>query len=427
MPEWTERGNIKGPPGDVATIINGTTPLVNGQSYIDVIFDNDQTGDWIPGTSMISNTVDASPLIIVPGTVVRRDSSGFRVLLSGAPDSGNYVFNWQIQNATPPPPPVLATTYLLSGPTGGNVGVASTPFTVKLPPNTYLASPVTITPTDVPGAAPSGVFTPASVTLQPANSATFTYTPGSGGAKSISVSNNGGLADPAALTYTPVVAPISPDAITSAVLELWTSVSFEGYTDGQAIPSLNDHSGKSNNIGQPTTAQQPICKDNVINGRPVTRYDGVDDNLFMSRATALTLQPNTIYLLAKINSTGTFVFDEGTGSANRQLFAMQAGGQVNIYAGTNITESGGANHGGAFHLFKLIFNGAASKVFVDGVQVLTGNAGTNGMFSPIFGAGNGTTNASSQDLAETCIFSGLLSSNDSDGLDAYFHNKYGLP
>lgn len=91
-----------------------------------------------------------------------------------------------------------ATAITLSGPSGGLNGAASSPFTVGA--NGGLSSTVTVTPSDGGG---GGTFNPISVQISAGTpTATFTYTPGSTGAKTISVANNGGLTAPSTVAYT---------------------------------------------------------------------------------------------------------------------------------------------------------------------------------------------------------------------------------
>jgi hypothetical protein len=93
-----------------------------------------------------------------------------------------------------------ATSYTLTGPSAGIVSIASTNFTVAIPGGSILPAPVTITPHD---AGAGGTFTPTTVNLSTGTpSATFTYTPASTGAKTISVTNSSTLTNPANLTYT---------------------------------------------------------------------------------------------------------------------------------------------------------------------------------------------------------------------------------
>jgi hypothetical protein len=197
---WAATGNIKGPPGiGGGAEVGAMTPIPNGQSYVDVTFPDAQPdANWILRCQVV-NLIDAAPLVISPGTVVTKTTTGFRILLSGAPDSNNYFLQWAVTELAP----VEATTYILSGPTGGVVGVASTNFTVALPIGETVPSPVTITPHATGG----GTFAPASVVLTTGTpSATFTYTPGTVGAKTISTTNDGALTDPASLTYTATAA-----------------------------------------------------------------------------------------------------------------------------------------------------------------------------------------------------------------------------
>jgi lysophospholipase L1-like esterase len=82
-----------------------------------------------------------------------------------------------------------ATTYYLSGPSIGAVGVASPPFAVS-PDGSFTG---TVTP-----AATGGSFSPASLTWNgEATAKVFTYTPASPGSHTISLSNSGGLTNPA--------------------------------------------------------------------------------------------------------------------------------------------------------------------------------------------------------------------------------------
>lgn len=96
----------------------------------------------------------------------------------------------------------LATSYLMTGPTSGSNGVPSTNFTVTLPANVALPMHVIITPADS-GTGTAGTFSPTTCFINDINqSATFKYTPGSTGAKVISVTNDSGLTNPASITYT---------------------------------------------------------------------------------------------------------------------------------------------------------------------------------------------------------------------------------
>ena len=98
--------------------------------------------------------------------------------------------------------PPTSTTLSLTGPGSGSVNVASSSFTVSV------SGPVTADIVVTPGSGGGGgAFAPPAVTLTAAaTSATFVYTPTSAGTKSIGVTNNQGLANPANVDYS-VTAP----------------------------------------------------------------------------------------------------------------------------------------------------------------------------------------------------------------------------
>lgn len=84
-----------------------------------------------------------------------------------------------------------ATAVLITSPSVGQVGVASSNFSLSIAGD--ITGTVTITPSEASG----GTFTPSTVSLTSASSTgTFTYTPTTSGEKAITISNNQGLTNP---------------------------------------------------------------------------------------------------------------------------------------------------------------------------------------------------------------------------------------
>jgi hypothetical protein len=173
---------------EIIGVISGITPLIVGQDYIDVVFGSAQPSvDWTPLETSIVNTVDPTPVNVWPGVISNQTENGFRLQLNGTPDSGNYNLYWSIKGAS---------GYFMAGPSTGSSGTPSTAFEVSLPDESGLIGTVIITPHD--GGA-GGTFTPSTVALTAAApSATFTYTPSTYGSRSISVTNDRGITNPAA-------------------------------------------------------------------------------------------------------------------------------------------------------------------------------------------------------------------------------------
>lgn len=124
-----------------------------------------------------------------------------------------------------------ATDIIVTGPPGGSVGAASGAFSVSA--NGELAGSVVVTPSAGGG---GGTFTPTTVTISTGvPTATFTYTPASAGVKSITVTNNGGLANPAALSYSAVVEQIW-DVDTAGIV--WSPFNWDSIAAGTMGSSL---------------------------------------------------------------------------------------------------------------------------------------------------------------------------------------------
>lgn len=131
------------------------------------------------------------------------DTSASRIVDVGYPGIWFKSFSaaangWFFGSFSNPDLVAAATAITVSGPITGTTGVASTNFTVGA--NGTITSTITVTPSD---AGAGGTFTPATVNISSGTpTATFTYTPASDGAKTLTVTNNGGLTNPGSATYT---------------------------------------------------------------------------------------------------------------------------------------------------------------------------------------------------------------------------------
>jgi hypothetical protein len=230
----------------------GMVQLVLGQGYVDVVFHSTQTNsNWILVECEIVNTTDSTPLNIAPGIITSRTLTGFRIQLEGLPDTSNYFLRWAINGNIVPPAP--ATTYALSGPSSGRIGAAAT-FTVELLADTTVTDPVTVTPSDGGG---GGTFSPTSVELTTTEaSATFIYTPGLYGAKTIATANDGGLTDPAALSFTSVASTYTlagPSSGAPSVPSTNFTVALPAGGVVLATVTVTPHDGGSGGTFTPTT------------------------------------------------------------------------------------------------------------------------------------------------------------------------------
>lgn len=191
--------------------------------------------------------------------------------------------------------PAAATAISMTGPTTGVTGVASTAFSVGVTPlGGAITGTVVVTPSD---AAAGGTFTPTSVSLTTAApSATFTYTPASTGAKTISVTNNGGLTNPANITYTASAAATAPAQVT-------------GLTLGSATTTTQPLSWTSPANGGSSITDYVVQRSPAGAGTWTTFADGTS-TATSATVTGLTASTSYDYRVAAVNAVGT-----GTNSA----------------------------------------------------------------------------------------------------------------
>jgi len=143
-------------------------------------------------SSCIVATADGGATALAQAAFVSHDADGFTVNNTTVDATSRVVAFLAIGAAVSD-----ATDVTLSGPTSGEFGVASSNFTVGA--NGPITGTVGVFPSD--GGA-GGTFTPTDVEISNGTpTATFTYTPAALGTATISVTNDGGLADPADIDY----------------------------------------------------------------------------------------------------------------------------------------------------------------------------------------------------------------------------------
>lgn len=238
------------------------------------------------------------------------------------------------------PAPIEASAVTMTGPTGGVVNVASSTFTVGT--NAARSASLTVTPTPVTGV----TFSPTSVTLPVGSAtATFTATPSTVGAKSIAVTNSGGLTNPATITYTATASATVPAAPT-----IGTATAGDGYVDVAFTVGSNGGSAITSNTatlstGETATGASSPIRVTAANGTArtatVTSTNGVGTGPASAASNSITpaaAAPTMARLtgLVKVDEAGTGPYTY-TGSTTAGDFTSPGYGfaNKNLPANTN--------------------------------------------------------------------------------------------
>lgn len=307
----------------------------------------------------------------------------------------------------------LAANYTLTGPSTGNVGDPSTDFTVALPAGGVVSGTVTVTPHD---AGDGGTFTPTTVELTTAApSATFTYTPASSGTKTISVTNDGGLTNPANLSYE-AVAPFSPLDIAGCTV--WMNADDISAVNGEVLTAWSDSSGNGHDMA--ITAPDVTFRTNVLNGKPVVRF-GPPTYGGAYIASILLSQPTTWFVVAKGTSKPSYLVF----SFSDQGVYLDASGYAGIFAGSSALDS--VDLSGAFHIYEAIISGSNGTLYVDGTFKFGPSAvGANGPNGVEYIMGDGVGSGSQGDIAEIILYNSALGATDRENVEDYLKAKYGI-
>ena len=201
----------------------------------------------------------------------------------------------------------------------------------------------------------------------------------------------------------------SPSSISG--LSLWLKAdSIVGLNDGDTVGSWTDQSSNVNSANQLTENLKPLYKTNILNGKPVVRFDGGNDEMTISQG----ITHGTTFIVGKRSSTSSPFAEVGGGSiGNRRgligiYYPAYASYDEYYVNGTSVPNGGG----GAINT-QLIFTGRSPTTPVNSTSFRLGYG------SPSYASLNG-------DIAEMIIYDTSLSSTNRQLIESYLQKKYGI-
>jgi hypothetical protein len=221
-------------------------------------------------------------------------------------------------------------------------------------------------------------------------------------------------------------------------LELWLRADSGVRQSGQAVTAWTDQSGKGHDASQATSANSPLLVANVVQGKPVVRFNGSNQFLRfnlpvngLSQMTIVLVSSSAADKDGSWNGTDSspITWDEtgdwGTVDLNplRRYVKFRFGtGQANnlpVYTRASPLK-------GEFSLSTAIKNGSAESLFVDGKSAFT----QSGRLAKIYRAsaaanlGRGYTGYFAGDIAEVLVYTRALSTAERESVENYLLNKY---
>lgn len=222
-------------------------------------------------------------------------------------------------------------------------------------------------------------------------------------------------------------------------LVAWWKADSLALTDGTAVSSWSDSSGHSHTLAQATGSLQPIYKTGIIGGKPIVRFDSVDDYMDVG-GTISTLTTNVtlfaVVSVASVSAHGMFVHNgsssngwgfgygsSGSGDTNgntyvglKEAVAWVDGSQT-FSAATAVVVAAQIQSDSKFKFWKAGGTGGLSAN-TSSVITPTTDCYVGGMPSPQRAFGG--------DIGDVIVYDASLSTTDRDNVGSWLASKYSL-
>ncbi|GEM_PF-3396583 len=200
-----------------------------------------------------------------------------------------------------------------------------------------------------------------------------------------------------------------------------------GLSDNDSVTTWNDTSGAAENVSQSTAGLKPLYKTNILNGKPVVRFDGSDDYLQAGSALSAfaTASAKTIFVVFKATSVG---------GPDHNIFE---GGdwRIQVATGPVVRQY---NNDGAFDTLDTSISTGTFYIFTgwhDGTNIYN-QLNANSATSTASGATSSLTTTVQigkfgvryfdGDVAEVLVFNGVLNAAARGRVRDYLNKKYSV-
>ncbi len=221
---------------------------------------------------------------------------------------------------------------------------------------------------------------------------------------------------------TPTAAPFS-DPSDVPDMEAWFVADSLSLADNAAVASWPDDSGNARHAVQADSAKQPIVKlvRTGFNGHDAVYWDGTDR--WLTTPSFTLPQPLTIFSVSKLVDVvnGRTVYD-GVNAFSCGFLSNSVGHF--IYAGSSVGDSVPPTT--ATNIGVGVFNGASSKIRLNGGAGTAGDAGTASPGGFTLGTFVGGSQVYQGDIAEFIVYSRVLTLVEINDIGNYLATRYGL-
>jgi hypothetical protein len=224
-----------------------------------------------------------------------------------------------------------------------------------------------------------------------------------------------------------------PSTITG--LKLWLKADSLALTDGASVNTWTDSSGLNNDFTSVVSA--PTFKTNIVNGKPVIRFNGTNQGLANTTAGIIPTGStfHTIFGVVSAASTSAGdhdIFDTGSAGGGAVYFRRNGANAVHVHnsAGYVFCQDTGGIVAGAWNVLTADWNGSNIHIWRNGTLKDTTGATLLTVTGTLNSVGIDTIDSNINfwdgDIAEILIYNSALSSTDRGNVETYLISKYAI-
>jgi hypothetical protein len=212
---------------------------------------------------------------------------------------------------------------------------------------------------------------------------------------------------------------------------VWLKADAHTASDGDPVTTAENF-GSLGDFTQATSSVKPTYKTGIVNGKPVFRFDGVDDFLTGPDMSALTAA--TVFIVVKIDtdppgtSTASGLWRFGTAGGGVTHFPFIDGTIYDSFGSTvRKTTVNPTPALTSFHVYEVKTVSGEWTSRLDGTQIFTTATNTVGFVAnPMIGSSEGTTHFLDGDCAELFICDSGLGTTDAGNMRSHLGTKYAI-
>lgn len=152
--------------------------------------------------------------------------------------------------------------------------------------------------------------------------------------------------------------------------------SIKGLSDGDDITTWNDGSGNNLDFSQPNASYKPIFKNNILNNKPVVRFEKTNGRIRRTSFSSFPTTTITTFFVNKNTENGDGILSYASGGSNNDFLIFNSS-SLDLYRGANIN-SGITINNDSWHIVDASWRSAdgAMAFWIDGSESFTGTLQT---------------------------------------------------